>query len=227
VPDYIPNKEPEKILWLWNLMRWLLIGGAANAFAHGFTLDEACKFYTTVFQAKLAADNNVTKQAAARAATVAKNKALAKAIGMARDYAQRLQNDPSMTNADRAAAGLTIPDTIPTTVAVDEIMTIPPPLLLLDFSVRRQVTVHWGPNPSNERENGRPAGTIGCQVQTARGGIPAEESAWVALEIDTESPIIHLVNETAPTVYAYRARYVGKSLKLGAFGFPVVCTVNV
>ena len=64
MPDYIPNKEPAKILWLWNLMVWLADGGAANAFAHGFTLDEVCEYYFTVFQAKLAADNNVSKQAA-------------------------------------------------------------------------------------------------------------------------------------------------------------------
>jgi len=227
VADYIPSKEPAKILWMWNLMVWLVSDGAANALAHGFAAKEACTFYFAVFQAKLAADNNVSKQAAARAATAAKNTALATAIAMARDNAQRLQNDPTMTNADRAAAGLSVHDAIPTSTARDEVMTIPPPLLRLRFNIRRQVTVHWGPNPSDESHNGRPAGTIGCQIQYARGGIPTDETQWIALDVDTDSPILHVVDETTPTTYAYRARYVGKNLKFGPFGDPSVCTVSV
>ena len=223
MPDYIPNKEPAKILWLWNLVVWI----TANGLAHGFTLAEVCKFYATVLQAKLAADNNVTKQAAARAATAAKNAAFATAIAMARDNAQRLQNDPTMTNADRAAAGLSVPDAIPTSTPLDEVMTIAPPLILLKFNIRRQVTVHWGPNPSDESHHGRPAGTIGCQIQYARNGIPTDETQWIALDVDTESPILHVVDDTTPTTYAYRARYVGKNVKFGPYCDPAVCTVSV
>jgi hypothetical protein len=220
---YIPKSEAEQILWLTNAATWLTAHGAT----HGFTAPEITAFSTAVGDASTAVTNNVTAQAAAKASTAAKNTALGAAIALARDNAQRLQNDPTMTDEERAAAGLTVRDPTKTPTPPDDVMTIAPPLLLLDFSIRRQVTVHWGPNPSNERQNGRPSGTIGCQVQTARGGIPAEESAWVALEIDTESPIIHTVNETAPTTYAYRARYVGKNLKMGPFGDPAVCTVSV
>jgi len=63
-----------------------------------------------------------------------------------------------------------------TSVDPDYMNTIPAPLLLLDFSQRRQVTAHWGPNPSDENHNARPPKTIGCQVQVARGGIPTDES---------------------------------------------------
>ena len=35
------------------------------------------------------------------------------------------------------------------------------------------------------------------------------------------------VNETTPVTFAYRARYVGKNLKYGPYGDPVVCTVSV
>ena len=68
---------------------------------------------------------------------------------------------------------------------------------------------------------------VGCEVQTARGGIPAAESQWVTIEVDTESPVIHVVADTTPTTYAYRARYVGKNLKFGPFGDPAICTVSV
>ena len=223
MPDYIPSNEPAKILWLYNFSIWIGI----NGLTHGFTATEVCAMCTTYIQAKLAADNSVTKQAIARAATANKNTALAAAIEMARDNAQRLQNNPNTTDGDRAAAGIIIHDTTRTPAAADNISKIPAPLLLLDFSVRRQVTVHWGTNPANERDNARPAGTIGCQVQAARGGIPATESGWVVLETDTESPTIHTIHEDTPTTYAYRARYIGKNLKLGPFGDPAVCTVSV
>lgn len=223
MPDYIPTNEAEKIMWLANFATWLTANGAT----HGFTPAEIAAFNAAVADASTAVTDNVTAQAAAKAATAIKNTALAAAIEIARDDAQRLQNDPNTTNGDRGAAGITIPDTIPTPTPASDVLTIPPPLLLLDFSVRRQVTVHWGTNPGNEHQNRRPAGTMGCQIQAALGGIPATESGWVVLDTDTESPLIHTIHEDVPTTYAYRACYVGKNLKLGPFGDPVVCTVSV
>ena len=221
--DYIPKDEPSKLLWLENAATWLTANGAA----HGFTPAEITAFSTAVGGASTAMTNNVTAQAAGKAATAAKNTALGSAEALARDNAQRLQNDPAMTDEERAAAGLTIRDTTPTPTPADDVMMIEPPLLKLDFDIRRQVTAHWGPNPGDERHNGRPAGTIGCQVQYARGGIPTDESQWIALDVDTDSPILHVVDDTTPTTYAYRARYVGKNVKFGPFGDPAVCTVSV
>ena len=220
---YIPPDDAGKLLWLTNFNTWM----QANGGTHGFSAGELTSLGTETIGFSGAMVNNTNALAAARAATAAKNTSRGTAFALARAYAQRLQNDPNTTDADRAAAGLTVPDTTPTAATATDIMTIPPPLLLLDFSVRRQVTVHWGPNPSDERNNGRPAGTLGCQVQAARGGISLNEASWIALEIDTESPIIHVVNESVPITYAYRARYVGRNLKFGPLGDPVVCTVSV
>ena len=123
--------------------------------------------------------------------------------------------------------------------AADDIRTMDPPSIRLDFSKRLQVIIHWGPNPHDERRNGRPQGTIGCEIQFHRGGIPAKlnspdlpislehEVGWVTLDIDTESPFIHTVHEDEPTTYAYRACYISKDLKRGPFGNPTVCTVSV
>jgi len=220
---YIPTSEAEQILWLLNSATWLTANGAA----HGFSPAEITAYSTVVGNTATSLTNNVTAQIAAKAATAAKNTAFATAIAMARDNAQRLQNDPNMTDEDRAAAGLTVHDGTPTTTAADNVMMLEPPLLLLRFNIRRQVTVHWGPNPSDERHNGRPAGTIGCQVQVARGGIPTEEAQWIALDVDTDSPLLHVVDDTTPTTYAYRARYVGKNVKFGPYCDPAVCTVSV
>ena len=221
--DYIPKDEANRLIWLTNFSNWVNL----NGLTHGFTAAEISALSNASAEAATAVGVNATAQANARAATIAKNTALGDAIALARADAQRLQSWPTTTDEDRAAAGITVPDSDSTSTPGDQVLTVAPPLLLLDFSVRRQVTVHWGPNPSNELKNGRPAGVIGCQVQAARGGIPAEEALWIPIDTDTESPLIHLVNETAPVTFAYRARYVGKNLKYGPYGDPVVCTVSV
>ena len=221
--DYIPKDEAGKMQWLSNFAAWL----NANGTTHGLSSAEVSDFVTIASMAPVAVTNSVTQQAAARAALAAKYTAITTAIEQARRTARRIQDDPHTTDGDRAAAGLTIRDTTPTPTPTDEVMTIPPPMLLLDFSVRRQVSIHWGPNPHNEQQNGRPAGTTGCQIQIARGGIPADEASWMVFDQVTRSPVTHTVHETTPTTYAYRVRYVGKNLKYGPFSTPATCTISV
>jgi len=132
-----------------------------------------------------------------------------------------------MTNEERAAARLTVPDTTPTPADPEAIFAIAPPLLRLDFSIRHQVTLHWGPNPGNERNNARPSGTFGCEIQCARSGIPEDETRWMPLKINTKSPFLHHVHDTEPTTYAYRARYIDKKGEYGPFSALATCTVSV
>ena len=221
--DYIPRNEANRVEWLHQFSLWL----SANGAGQGFTNAEIAEFAAIVADAGTAALDNRRAQAAALAATSAKNKLLDAAVRRARINAQRLQHSPTMTDSDRGAAGLTIPDTILTPTSLELIDTILPPMLLLDFSIRHQVIIHWGPNPGNEHENARPHGTMGCEIQYIRGGIPADGSGWTTLELDTESPLIHHIHDTIPTTYAYRARYVGKKLKPGPVGAPATCTVSV
>jgi len=227
MPDYIPSKEPAKVAWLRNFSQWLVADNCANALAHGLTWEEACWFYTGVLQTTLALLNAREKQAAARGATAHKNDALGAALAFARDLAQRIQLDPNTTDQDRGNAGLTIPGVNPAKSSAADVRTLTPPLLHLDFSVRQQVTIHWGPNPQDERHNARPHGVIGCEIQYHRGGLPVSEAAWQPLDTDTESPYVHTLHESEPTTCAYRARYLGKQLKHGPHGAPAVCTVSV
>ena len=221
--NYIPPDDPGKLRWILHFNQWFQVNGAA----FGFSLDQMADLAACAAAFREAMTAHQAAQAAARGATQTKNKARAAALALGRAFAQEIQNKSKTTDADRAAAGLTVPDTTPTRTVSDEILVIAPPLLRLDFSVRRQVSVHWGPNPGNERANGRPAGTLGCQIQVARGGIPADESAWMILDTDSESPLIHAVEESEPTTFAYRARYLGKTLHYGPFSDPATCTVSV
>ena len=221
--DYIPTTDPEKVNWLKELALWL----NANGLAHGFTQQQIDDFQAMANDSDTAYADHLAAQLVARAATVNKNTVLGNTIAIARDYVQKLQHDLTMTDAERAAAGITVPDAIHTATAIQAILELLPPLLLLDFSIRHQVTIHWGPNPGNEHQNAKPHGVMGCEIQYAKGGLPAEETAWISLGLDTDSPMQHHVTETTPTTYIYRARYVSKNLHYGNFGDPAECTVSV
>ena len=220
---YIPSTDIEKIAWLVRFTAWMVTNGVN----HGFSQNDINDLTTVTNTATNTYTAHETAQDAAIGATAAKNNTLSTAIALARDDAQRLQVYPTTTDSDRGNAGITIPDTTPTATLEDKILAIPAPLLLLDFSVRRHVTIHWGPNPSNERQNGRPHGTLGCRIEYAKGGIPPLESGWTLLETDPDSPCIHTVHEEVATTYAYRACYIGKKLNSGAYGDPAVCTVSI
>ena len=221
--DYIPTNDAEKVNWLMELALWL----DANGLTHGFTQQQIDDFKAMAADSDTAYADHLAAQLTARAATVNKNTVLGNTVAMARDYVQKLQHDLSMTDAERAAAGITIPDPIKTATAIEAILELLPPLLLLDFSIRHQVTIHWGPNPGNEHQNAKPTGVMGCEIQYAKGGVPQEETAWISLGLDTDSPMQHHVTETTPTTYVYRARYVDKKLNYGNFGDPAECTVSV
>ena len=156
-----------------------------------------------------------------------KNEAIGTAVATARDYAQKLQTDLSMTDPDRAAAGITVPDPDKTPTDPQAVALLEPPLLLLDFGIRHQVTIHWGPNPEDERRNAKPAGVMGCEIQYAKDALPADPTGWISLGLDTTSPLLHHIPYTTPSTYYYRARYVDKKLNYGNFGDPVKCTVSV
>lgn len=218
--DYIPGTDEGKILWLNQFTTWLV----ANGGIYGFNTGDINAMQAATTTATTSFTDHETAKAAARAACATKHNDIGAAIALARQDAQRLQTNPAMTDGARAEAGLTIPDDIKTAASPDAISEITPPLMQLDFSIRQQVTIHWGPNPGNEHQNAKPAGVMGCEIQYAK---EAPELVWVNLGLDTDSPMIHHVNETTPITYIYRARYVDKKLHYGNYGDPVKCTVSV
>ena len=221
--DYIPRDEAGRVAWLLHFAGWMTTNGAG----HGFTPAEIATLNTDVNDANTAVADTVNKEADFRAAVVSKQEAIGGAIHLSREDVRRLQADPTMTNADRAAAGITVPDAGPTPASAATVHELTPPECALDWSKRLQVTVHFGLNPHDEHRNARPAGTLGAQIQYHRGGLPTMESEWANLDIDTESPYIHILHEDTPTTYAYRACWVDKKLNHGPYGDPAVCTVSV
>jgi len=221
--DYIPSGEAAKIRWLSRFTPWF----GTYGMSYGFTVDEVCALVFTVMQARLVAASTAEKEVAYRAGVVVKREAAGAAIARSRDFVRRLQAQPGMTDAVRAEAGITVPDTTKTAESPDAVEELTPPEVVLDWSKRQRVTLHFGPNPQDEHHNAKPAGVHAAQIQYHRGGLPEHEADWLTLDIDSASPYIHVVHEDEPTTYAYRACWVSKHLKRGPYGDPAVCTVSV
>ena len=221
--DYLPRSEAELLEWLKQFVVWMVVHGSA----HGFSNAEITELQTKVAAFEAAVEDCDAKENAYRACVQTKKLSGAETVGLTRADVKRLQADPNMTDADRADAGITVPDTEPTPTDADAILIIERPSVLLDWSVPLQVMIHYGFNPHNEHENARPSIAQGVVIQYHRGGLPENPDDWQELIFDTHSPFIHILHETEPTDYAFRACWIDDNLRKGPYGEPAVCTVNV
>ena len=221
--DYIPKDEAGQIAWLKHFAGWM----DAHGLSHSFSAADIAELNAEASAADTAFNNNIEARTAARAALVAKKRGIAKAIRLARVDVKVLQADPTTTDAERAEARINVPDRIKTPTSPDAVEHYDPPEVLLDWSKRQRVTIHYGPNPHNERQNALPAGIFCVQIQYHRGGLPEHEDDWLILNTHTDSPYTHIVHEDTPMTYAYRACWVDKKHNKGPYGDPAVCTVSV
>ena len=221
--DYIPSGEAARIGWLVRFAGWFDLHGTD----YGFTHSEVSTLVHQVDHTESAVRDSGDLGLVYRASVLAKREGIAAAITRSRDFVRRLQAQPGMTDAVRAEAGITVPDPTKTAVSPQAIEEITPPDVVLDFSKRLRVTVHFGLNPHNENQNAKPEGVHAAQIQYHRGGLPEHEADWQILDIDSASPYTHIVHEDEPATYAYRACWVDKKLNHGPYGDPAVCTVSV
>ncbi|MFA5793536.1 MAG: hypothetical protein WC980_00500 [Candidatus Brocadiia bacterium] len=143
-----------------------------------------------------------------------------------------LQKHPGLTDAQRAILGITVPDRNPTPASPEYVANLAPPLLLLDWSGRGQVVVHFGVNPGNEKENSKPKDIAGAKIWFRRKG-----EDWQFLADDTNSPYIHILAAVQQTVQAglaitepvnmeYKAQWFDKKMRTGSFSQTAKCTVS-
>ena len=157
---------------------------------------------------------------AAQAATEVKDEnkvALSTAI---RIVAQLLQNHPALTNEQRQILGMTVPDLIRTPSSPDYVVSLPPPLLLLNTQ-RAQVIIHFGVNPSNEKLNAKPVAIAGAKIWVRQDGGP-----WQDVALDTNSPYNHNLSITEPANLEYRAQWYDKKGRTGVFSETAKCSVT-
>ncbi len=223
VRDYIPSSDTDFSNWLENFSSFCTGAGPGLGLSAGdiASITTQNTAWQTAWQAHLSAQNS------ARAAAQAKNEERDDAETLARQFARVLQANPNINDAQRAAAGLTIRDGQPTASSSASVELTPPPILLLDWSQRSRVIIHFGQNPANEHNNALPPGMRGCRLYYALGGIPADDTGWSYLVDDTRSPYIHVITAGQPTTIAYRAQYFDRQMRLGPMSDPASATVTI
>jgi len=157
-----------------------------------------------------------------KGAAETKNEARDAAEEVFRRYTKVIQARPETTDAQREALGITVPDRTLTALSAGMVLPTPAPLVWVDHAQRGQTIVHFGPNPSNERQNALPQGLRGAKIWYHIGGVPENEDDWRWLADDTNSPYTHIIGGAEPVTIAYRAKYFDRRMRLGPFGDPVV-----
>ena len=182
---YIPRSDTGLQAWLANFVAY------ANAHLVDLGLDPADMLPITNgftdFAAKMAA--NVTAQQGAQAARQAKDNARDTVEAAVRLLVRQLQTSPDVDDSERAALGITVPDTTPSPSGGIDTR----PIGAVDTSQRLRHEIRFSDEATPTRR-AKPAGVMGCEiwVKVAAPGDPpptgAADLSFVAM--DTASPYI-------------------------------------
>lgn len=227
--DYLPTADSELVLWL-NSFRVQVSTRAALLGLEAAEDIEPLNTTATAFGASVTASR--TKIDEARAATASKRAARRAALQQVRPLVRRLQAHPLMTDELRSILGLTLRDAPATTTTRNDPVPDVAPLLDLDFGVRGQITIHFGPNPAERNRNGLPDGALGAVVQATpvdaqQSTNPDAITGWQWLDNTTRSPLVHTPDATGPRTWAYRVAYLYRRGKRGPWSAPATASATV
>jgi hypothetical protein len=133
---------------------------------------------------------NVTAQQAAQSARQAKDDSRNVLEVAVRQLVQKLQASSSVDDAERAALGITVADTIKT-VAVGGISTRP--IRVVDTSQRLRHEIRFS-DEATPTKRAKPAGVMGCEIWVKVSAVgeaaPSSADELSFLSLDTASPYI-------------------------------------
>ena len=115
-----------------------------------------------------------------------------------RALVRRIQATASVTGAARAAAGITVPDSIPTTA----------PTATVDTGERLQHTIHFR-DTATPTSKAKPAGVRGAEIWMKIGTPPVDSSELSFVTLDTRTPhVIHFDCADGGKTVTYWLRWV-------------------
>jgi hypothetical protein len=198
--DYIPQADAAFDAWLANFETFAL----SNLVGLGLVAGDVAPVTAARVAWVAGYTSHVAAQNAAQAARQTKD-AARQAVELAvRPLVRRLQASPSVDNAERAALGITVPDSAPTPAG-------PPttrPVVRIDSSERQRHTLHFADAETPNRK-ARPPGVQGVEiwVHTAAVGTvaPVDPASYRFETLDTRTP--HVI-EFDPVDAGKNAHYI-------------------
>lgn len=216
--DYVPTSDSDLRTFTQAYLARLAILISNEVMAEGS--DTYLTNLSTGFGTLLDVHN--TAQTAARTARQNKDAKRADLVKELRSLTRQLQANPQVLDSDRAALGITIPDTIPSYVP-------PPssrPALAVDTSQRLQHTINFQ-DETTPLSRAKPYGAMGCEIYRKVGGdAPVSDSDWQFVGLDTATPYVatYAAEDGGKTVY-YKARWVNRSGEGSPFSQVVSATI--
>jgi hypothetical protein len=220
--DFIPKSDPAFEAWFGNFLTYAV----ANAAALGLSPAQLTEIQSAKTAWSLAYSDLIAAKNAFQAAAETKDEKRAEGEKVIRRQTGILQARPETTDAQREGLGITVPDRQPTPLPPERILAEPPPLVVVDTAQRHQATVHFGPNPSDERANPKPEAAHGAEIWYVIGPAPPEPLGYTFLALDTNSPYVQAFPGAAAVTVTYRLRWVDRLGRPGPFGDPVTVTIS-
>ncbi len=181
--DYIPRADAEFDAWLGNFEAY----AAGHLAGLGLVAGDLAPVSAAQSAWASAYEDLVAAQNAAQAARQAKDAARTVVESAVRPLVRRLQASASVDHAERAALGITVPDTTPTPVG-------PPttrPVVKVDARQRLQHTIHFTDEATPTRK-ARPAGVSGAEIWVHVAPVadapPIDPAALTFIALDTRTP---------------------------------------
>ena len=223
MPDYIPGSDTEFLAWATNFASY------AGAHLADLGIDAAdiapiasgrTDFYTTMHE-------NLTAQQAAQSARQAKDASRDALESLIRQLVRQLQASGDVDNSERAALGITVPDTIRTASAggIDT-----RPIGSVDTSQRLRHEIRFS-DEATPTSRAKPAGIMGCEiwVKVAPTGeaAPTNADELSFISMDTASPyIVEYDGKDGGKTAHYMLRWVKTSGDKGPWSETISATIT-
>ena len=223
MPDYLPGSDTGLQAWVENFD----VYATAHAADLGLVPPQVLPVTAarTDFDAKMTA--NFAAQQAAQAARQAKEDSRDALESAIRELVRQLQASPDVDDTERAALGITVPDTTPTT-PMGGIETRP--VGVVDTSQRLRHEIRFT-DESTPTSRAKPAGVIGCEIwvkiATDGEGPPSGPDELSFVGLDTATPYtVEYDGENGGKTAHYMLRWVRGSDQKGPWSETISATIT-
>jgi len=225
MPSYIPATDAGFRDWIENFLTY----AGAHAAELGLAADQIAEMQAAKTAFVNAYTAYMAAQAGAHNATENKEEKRADAVKTMRRYVNILQVSPAVSDPERQSLRIPVRDKQPTPTDPTAILRVIPPKLHLGTAQPGGVVVHFGPEPTDERRNAKPAGVAGARILVHDGAVPSgtpnlASLPWRWIGDDTESPFYFTA--TGGGIFTFRVQWFDVLMNLGPLGDPVTCAVT-
>lgn len=222
MPDYLPRRDGQFLLWAQNFSTYVIAHGAEM----GLSPEQIEEIGAGVGSLDETIDRHTEAAAAARAAREVKTQTRSAVEETIRTLVRQLQAMPSLSDAQRESLGITVAGK---GAAATNCHAALYPIATVDTSQRFRHRIKYL-DASNISRKARPARTFGCEIWVAitehGAAAPTDIDTFDNLGLSMTSPFLaEYPGEAAGKTAHYRLRWIGLDGTKGTWGPMVAATI--